>query len=47
MTNRKYMSLTSVSRATATRELADLVEKGCVRAVGGGGRGTAYGLDWG
>ena len=35
MTNRKYMSLTSVSRATPTRELGDLVEKGGSESVQG------------
>lgn len=46
MTNRKYISLTRVSRATATRELAYLVEKGCLMPTGGGGRGVTYGLVW-
>ena len=44
MTNRKYMSLTGVSRATATRELAALVEKGCLNPAGAGGRATAFEL---
>ena len=44
MTNRKYMSLTSVSRATATRELGDLVEKGCLKA--GGVAGGEPHMDW-
>jgi len=39
---RKYMSLTKTSRATAYRELADLVEKGCLRPTGKGGRSSAY-----
>jgi Fic family protein len=39
---RKYGSLTRTSRATAYRELADLVEKGCLRAMGKGGRSSAY-----
>lgn len=42
MTTRKYASLTKTSRATAYRELADLVEKGCIRPLGAGGRSTAY-----
>lgn len=46
MSNRKYMGLTRVSRATATRELADLVTKGCLKPTGGGGRGAAYELVW-
>lgn len=39
---RKYMSLTKTSRATAYRELADLVEKGCLRSTGKGGRSSGY-----
>lgn len=39
---RKYMSLTKTSRATAYRELADLVEKGCLRPTGKGGRSSGY-----
>lgn len=39
---RKYQSLTSVSKATATRDLADLVEKGCLQQLPGGGRSTRY-----
>jgi Fic family protein len=34
---RKYLGLTSTSRATAYRELADLVDKGCLRPTGKGG----------
>ena len=44
--NRKYMSLTRTSRATAYRELADLVEKGCLEPTGKGGRGSAYDIPW-
>lgn len=43
---RKYMSLTKTSRATAYRELADLVEKGCLRATGKGGRSSGYEVVW-
>lgn len=39
---RKYMGLTGASRVTAYRELADLVEKGCLEPTGAGGRSTAY-----
>lgn len=42
MTSAKYVSLTRTSRATATRELADLVAKGCLKPTGAGGRSTAY-----
>lgn len=46
MTTRKYANLVGVSRATAYRELADLVGKRCLEAVGGGGRSTAYAIRW-
>ena len=46
MTNRKYAGLTHISRATAQRELADLVDKGILRANPGGGRSASYDLDW-
>lgn len=39
---RKYQSLASVSKATATRDLADLVEKGCLQQLPGGGRSSRY-----
>lgn len=41
---RKYMSLTRTSRATAYRELADLVEKGCLAPTEKGGRSSGYRL---
>ena len=41
---RKYQSLARVSKATATRDLADLVEKGCLFQLPGGGRSTRYAL---
>ena len=44
--NRKYTNLTSVSRATASRELAELVALGCLVPLGGGGRSSAYAIDW-
>jgi Fic family protein len=43
MNTRKYASLTGVSRATAYRELADLVVKGCLTASGAG-RSVVYQL---
>lgn len=43
---RKYMSLTKTSRATAYRELANLVEKGCLHPSGGGGRSSGYSIVW-
>lgn len=41
---RKYQSLTRVSKATATRDLAELLEKGCLFKLPGGGRSTRYGI---
>ena len=38
----KYQSLTKVSKATATRDLAELLEKGCLKKLPGGGRSTRY-----
>ncbi|MFC1859373.1 Fic family protein [Thermodesulfobacteriota bacterium] len=46
MTNRKYASMTHISRATAQRELADLVSKGILRRNPSGGRSISYDLDW-
>lgn len=39
---RKYMGMTRSSRATAYRELADMVAKGCLRPTGKGGRSHGY-----
>ena len=44
MTNRKYAHLTRASPATAQRDLADLVTKGCLELVGSG-RGAHYALN--
>lgn len=41
---RKYMGLTKTSRATAYRELADMVGKSCLQPVGKGGRSSGYHL---
>lgn len=38
----KYQSLTKASKPTATRDLADLLEKGCLIKLPGGGRSTRY-----
>jgi Fic family protein len=46
MNTRKYANLTHTSRATAYRELADLVAKGCLEPTGAGGRSTGYRLVW-
>ena len=43
MTNKKYQSLTKASAATAQRDLADLVAKGCLTPVGTG-RAARYEL---
>lgn len=39
---RQYRSLAKVSKATATRDLADLLDKGCLSRLPGGGRSTRY-----
>jgi Fic family protein len=41
---KKYISITSSSKATATRDLGDLVEKECLCRLEGGGRNARYGL---
>ena len=40
----KYKSLAAVSKATATRKLAELVQKHCLIKLPGGGRSTRYAL---
>ena len=45
LTNRKYAGIAHVSRATAQRELADLVQKKVLSINLGGGRSTSYRLD--
>jgi Fic family protein len=42
MTTRKYAGLAGVSKPTAQRELADLLERGLLRSNPGGGRSTSY-----
>ncbi len=44
---RKYQSLAKVSKATATRDLAELVHKGCLERLPGGGRSTRYTVPFG
>lgn len=46
MNTRKYMGMTKTSRATAYRELADMVSKGCLRPTVAGGRSSGYELIW-
>jgi len=38
----KYQAVAKVSKATATRHLADLVARGCLERLPGGGRNTRY-----
>jgi len=38
----QYQAVAKVSKATATRHLAELLEKGCVKRLPGGGRSTRY-----
>ena len=40
----KYLSITKISKATATRDLQDLADKGATTAFGGG-RSTSYKLN--
>jgi Fic family protein len=40
----QYQAVAKVSKATATRHLADLLAKGCLVRLPGGGRSTRYGL---
>jgi Fic family protein len=46
LTNRKYAAMGHVSKATAQRELADLVQKGILRLNPSRGRSTSYDLCW-
>lgn len=41
----QYQAVAKVSKATATRHLSDLVEKGCLARLPGGGRSTRYRLN--
>ena len=38
----QYKKITKLSKATATRHLADLLDKGCIEKLPGGGRSTRY-----
>lgn len=46
LTTRKYASLTKVSRATAFREISDLLGKGIIKEDQGRGRSMSYDLAW-
>lgn len=41
----QYQAVAKVSKATATRHLSDLVEKGCLARLPGGGRSTRYQIE--
>jgi len=47
LTTRKYVSMTKVSRATAFREISELVEKGILVQNPSKGRSASYDLNWG
>jgi Fic family protein len=42
----RYQSVAKVSKATATRHLADLLDKGCLIRLPGGGRSTRYQINY-
>lgn len=46
LTNRKYVGMTKTSRATAQREIADLLAKGLLIRRPGAGRSTSYDIAW-
>ena len=46
LSTRKYMGMAKTSRATAWREIEDLLQKEILRALPGGGRSTAYEVTW-
>lgn len=46
LTTRKYVSIANVSRATAFREIADMLDKKVLRKLPGKGRSVHYDLVW-
>ena len=46
LTTRKYVGMTKASRATAFREISDMLEKGVIRHVAGKGRSVRYEVVW-
>ncbi|MCL9803650.1 Fic family protein [Pseudomonas sp. AKS31] len=42
----QYQAVAKVSKATATRHLAELLEKGCLQRLPGGGRSTRYQVNY-
>lgn len=46
LTTRKYVSMTKVSRATAFREISEMLDKKMLRQLPGKGRSVCYDLAW-
>lgn len=46
LTTRKYVSMNKTSRATAFREISDMLAKGVLRQLPGKGRSVRYDLNW-
>jgi Fic family protein len=46
LTTRKYVSIAKVSRATAFREISDMLDKKILRQLPGKGRSVHYDLIW-
>ena len=46
LTTRKYASIARISRATAFREIADMLDKKIIRQLSGKGRSVHYDLIW-
>lgn len=46
LTTRKYVSMTKVSRATAFREISDMIDKKVLRQLAGKGRSAHYDIAW-
>jgi len=46
LSTRKYMGMTKISRATAWREIEDLLQKKMLRPLPGGGRSVSYEIVW-
>lgn len=47
LTTRKYVAMTKASRATAFREISDMLEQKAIRRIGGsGGRSVSYEVAW-
>ena len=46
LTTRKFVGMTGASRATAFREIEDLLTRGILVRRAGGGRSVSYSLRW-